>query len=69
MRRLLATTVLSLAALGLATPAQAAVKCYGVTYGGNDVGACAGTWCPDVCFIVAEPHCTVPALGLDCTSH
>ncbi|MDQ1712237.1 MAG: hypothetical protein QOE45_1687 [Frankiaceae bacterium] len=66
MRRLLAVSVLSLAALGLGTPAHAAVKCAGVYAGGTGAGACAGTYCPDACFLEAYPTCYSQELGFEC---
>jgi hypothetical protein len=58
MRRLLAATVFAASAFGLAAPAHAAVECYGAR-GGRviNAGVCAGSYCPDVCFVVVDPYC------------
>lgn len=57
MRRLLALTVLAAATSVLTPAAHATVECYGVDAGATHAGVCAGSWCPDVCFIVVDPYC------------
>jgi hypothetical protein len=69
MRRLLAVSALSLAALGLGTPANAAVQCAGVYAAGNGAGACAGTRCLDVCTLDAYPTCYSTTLGFECATN
>lgn len=58
MRRLLAVAAVAAAALGYTGPASAAYTCHGyANTQGQGVGVCAGSWCPDVCFIVASTYC------------
>ena len=60
MRRLLSLAAVAAVAAGFAlpaAPASAAYSCHGVESGGARTGVCAGSWCPDVCFIVAWTYC------------
>jgi len=61
VRRMLVMTVLAGAAFGLtpvhATEPECKAQRYGVDAGTLHAGVCAGSWCPDVCFIVLEPYC------------
>lgn len=60
MRRLIALAAVAASAFGVAAPAapaSAAYQCYGVYSGTQRLGVCAGSWCPDVCFIVAYVEC------------
>lgn len=61
MRRLLAVAAIGAAGLGMAVPsapASAAYQCHGyANSSGQGVGVCAGSWCPDKCFIVASTYC------------
>jgi hypothetical protein len=61
MRRLLAMTVVAGAAFALSAPAHAEPTCnaqrYGVDAAGTHAGVCAGSWCPDECFVILDPYC------------
>lgn len=60
MRRLLTFAAAAAAAASFAipsAPASAAYSCHGVESGQTRAGVCAGSWCPDVCFIVAWTYC------------
>lgn len=57
IRRLVAVAAVAAAAFGVTAPASAAYTCVGGEKAGVPVGACAGSWCPDVCFIVAWTYC------------
>ena len=59
MRRLLAAATLVAAGLGVlpSAPASAGWTCTPGTGGSQYVGVCAGSWCPDLCFIVAWVEC------------
>lgn len=61
MRRLLAAAAIGAAGLAFAVPsapATAAYTCHGYeNTNGQGVGVCAGSWCPDKCFIVASTYC------------
>lgn len=59
MRRLLATATLAAAALGVvpSAPASASYTCTPRVNGDQYIGVCAGSWCPDLCFLVAWVEC------------
>ncbi|HEV2890441.1 MAG TPA: hypothetical protein VGX28_08695 [Frankiaceae bacterium] len=56
-RRLVAAAAIAGAAFGVAAPASAAWRCVGGERAGYDLGVCAGSWCPDECFVVAWTYC------------
>lgn len=58
MRRVLVAAAVAAASFGASAPADAAYTCVGAEKAGYDAGVCAGSWCPDMCFIVAWTYCT-----------
>jgi hypothetical protein len=65
MRKLLGAALAASSLLFVAPhAAQASVECHRVAVDDKWVDVCAGSWCPDECFVVAYVDCNVP-LKLD----
>jgi hypothetical protein len=65
MRRFLGLALAAGSLVLLAPHAQASVECHRVAVDDQWVEECSGSWCPDVCFIVAYVDCDLH-VKVDC---